>query len=85
MNRRPRRPLGTVSRPDDKLGLSPSSDPAVEVHGFVVTVWSRPVNNLAPDEHDDLRWFSAHELTSLTLTDPAILPVVLRVLRSSRD
>lgn len=62
-----------------------SSDPTVEVHAFVVTGWSGAVSNVATDEHDDLRWFEAHELTPLTLADQAILPVVLKVLRSSRD
>ncbi|HHU10832.1 MAG TPA: NUDIX domain-containing protein [Intrasporangiaceae bacterium] len=60
----------------------PSSDPAVEVHGFVVSSWSGTPTNLAPDEHDDLRWFGPDELDSLRLADPAILPVLTRVLRA---
>lgn len=63
----------------------PSSDPTVEVHGFIVTGWTGAVSNVATKEHDDLRWFEAHELPALTLADPAILPAVLGVLGSSGD
>lgn len=59
----------------------PSTDPAVEVHGFLVTAWSSTPRNMAPEEHDGLGWFESHELTELVLADPAIVPVVEAALR----
>lgn len=58
----------------------PSSDAAVEMHTFLVTRWSGEPRNLAPDEHDDLRWFDASQITELPLADPAYAPVLARLL-----
>ena len=49
------------------------SDPALEKHAFIVTTWQGQPMNVAPEEHDDLRWFTADELPSLTISDPASL------------
>ncbi|GAA1242315.1 hypothetical protein GCM10009633_14280 [Janibacter melonis] len=56
------------------------SDPAVEMHAFVVTSWSGEPRNAAPDEHDELRFFAREELLGLVLADPAALPDLLAVL-----
>ena len=49
-------------------------DPTLEVHPFVVTRWAGEPANVAPDEHDELRWFTVDEIASLTLADPSMLP-----------
>lgn len=48
----------------------PKSD--LTLHAWVVTKWSGEVANLAPDEHDDVAWFSVDELGPLKLADPAL-------------
>jgi len=47
------------------------SDPNLTMTTFVVTRWRGEPTNSAPDEHDDLRWFTPEEVAGLTLADPA--------------
>lgn len=54
------------------------SDPAIEMHAFVVSSWRGEPANLAPDEHDHLTWFQPDELSGLVLADPASLPDILK-------
>lgn len=53
------------------------SDPTLDVHAFLVTSWDGEPVNLAPDEHDDLRWFRPSELAELKMAHPAGLPNLL--------
>lgn len=53
------------------------SDPALDVHAFLVTRWEGEPVNAAPDEHDQLRWFLPRELIHLKLADQASLPSIL--------
>lgn len=55
----------------------PFNDPTLDMHAFLVTAWDGEPANLAPDEHDDLRWFLPGELAHLTMADPAALPSIL--------
>jgi 8-oxo-dGTP diphosphatase len=55
-----------------------SSDPLLEVHAFLATSWEGAPSNLAPDEHDDLRWFRPHELSGPVLADPASQQDIIR-------
>jgi 8-oxo-dGTP pyrophosphatase MutT (NUDIX family) len=57
-----------------------SSDPTLDMHAFLATDWTGEPANLAPEEHDDLRWFGRDEIPSLVLADPASLPAILAVL-----
>lgn len=59
------------------------NDSDLVMHAFLVTEWAGEPTNLAPDEHDDLRWFAAEEIPGLVLADDAALPDLLRVLGSS--
>lgn len=54
-----------------------TEDPAIDMYGFLVTKWSGEPANLAPEEHDDLRWFSPDEVAGLVLADPASMPGIL--------
>lgn len=56
------------------------TDPALDMHAFLVTRWDGGPVNAAPDEHDDLRWFSPAELPALQLADPASLPSILHAI-----
>lgn len=58
-------------------------DPTLEVHPFVVTRWVGEPANVAPDEHDELRWFTVDEIASLTLADPAMLPGIRRAVHQA--
>jgi 8-oxo-dGTP pyrophosphatase MutT (NUDIX family) len=53
------------------------SDPTLDVHAFLVTRWDGEPVNLAPEEHDDLRWFRPSELAGLKLAHPAGLSSLL--------
>jgi 8-oxo-dGTP diphosphatase len=46
------------------------SNPTLVPHAFLVTAWVGQPVNAAPDEHDDLGWFSARDLPGLHLADP---------------
>ncbi|MBC2933576.1 NUDIX domain-containing protein [Nocardioides sp. zg-1228] len=56
------------------------SDPALDVHAFLVTRWEGAPVNAAPLEHDDLRWFRPDELADLTLADPGSLSSILHAI-----
>lgn len=43
----------------------------------VITQWDGDPANCAPDEHDDLRWVTPEEISTLTLADPLALPGIL--------
>lgn len=53
------------------------SDPGIRAHGFHIIEWSGQLQNLAPTEHDQLRWVHARDLESLPLADPALRVVLL--------
>lgn len=44
--------------------------PHIAVSSFLVTRWWGKPENTEPDEHDDLAWFSAEEITGPTLAHP---------------
>lgn len=41
------------------------NNPHVRMHAFLVTHWTGEPGNTAPEERDDLRWFSTDELANL--------------------
>ncbi|WP_067429443.1 NUDIX hydrolase [Nocardioides jensenii] len=59
------------------------SDPDIDMHAFLVTEWIGEPTNLAPDEHDDLGWFSPGQIPGLVLADAAAVPDLLRAVRSA--
>ena len=48
----------------------PDFFPAVDTRVFAVTSWDGEPFNAAPEEHDDLRWFTAAEVGGLRTADP---------------
>lgn len=60
------------------------SDPKLRKHAFLATRWTGSPHNVAPDEHDDLGWFSADELPSLAMSDPAALTDLVNALGHAR-
>lgn len=53
------------------------SDPALDMHAFLVTRWEGSPVNAAPEEHDDLRWFQPSDLAGLKLAHPASLSSIV--------
>jgi 8-oxo-dGTP pyrophosphatase MutT (NUDIX family) len=51
---------------------------------FVLDSWSGEPENCAPEEHDEVRWFSEEELPGLVLAQPDLLEFVLGELHRSR-
>ena len=47
------------------------SDPSLTMKAFLVTRWRGEPTNTAPDEHDDLAWFTPDEIADLTLAHSA--------------
>lgn len=50
---------------------------------FLVTRWTGEPVNVAPEEHDDLRWFRPDNLADLTLAHPETLPAILSAVRTA--
>jgi 8-oxo-dGTP pyrophosphatase MutT (NUDIX family) len=61
------------------------SDPALDMHAFVVTRWDGEPVNAAPEEHDDLRWFPPGDLASLKMAHPAGLSSILNAIQVATD
>lgn len=59
------------------------SDPTLDMHAFLVTRWDGRLDNAAPDEHDDLRWFPPHALPDLKMADPASLSSILSAIEAT--
>ena len=63
--------------------------PGVDLHLFVVETWDGEVVNAAPEEHDELGWFTADELSALVLADARYLtvlpPLLAGLVRSRRS
>lgn len=59
--------------------------PGVDQHLFVVHSWDGEVVNAAPEEHDDLGWFTADELSSLVLADRRYLDVLPQLLEGTHE
>ena len=45
-------------------------DPLLTTTAYLVTDWQGEPTNAAPEEHDDLRWFTAEEIADLALAHP---------------
>ena len=61
------------------------SDPALDMHAFLVTRWDGEPVNAAPEEHDDLRWFRPSDLAGLKMANPAGLSSILSAVQAATD
>lgn len=68
---------------DPRLIPMEVSDPTLEVHAFLVTRWDGEPVNVAPEEHDDLRWFQPRDLPALGLAHPSSVPSILSAIRGA--
>ncbi|KRF34396.1 NUDIX hydrolase [Nocardioides sp. Soil805] len=61
------------------------ADPALDVHAFVVTHWDGEIVNVAPEEHDELRWFRPDELPVAELAHPGLVATIRSAVRLDVD
>lgn len=57
------------------------NDPNVRMHAFPVTHWTGEPCNTAPEEHDDLRWFTIDELANLEHAHPETVSALVRAIQ----
>ena len=62
--------LGSHVAPLARLHPTVQHEPSLELAIWVVTEWTGEITNCAPREHDELRWFGAHEWPALGLAHP---------------
>ena len=63
--------IGFVSDPPAFCRVDKSNDLSLRV--WVVSSWLGEVQNLEPEEHDDIGWFTREQLTGLSLADNSYL------------
>ncbi len=74
--------IGLISGPPAfRLG-DDSEDLSLRV--WVVSSWLGEVQNLEPEEHDDLGWFTREQLGGVSLADHEYRPFLRRLLLSNR-
>lgn len=61
------------------------SDPALDMHAFLVTRWAGEPVNAAAEEHDDLRWFLPKDLADLKMAHPESLSSILSAVQVATD
>ncbi|MDI1288880.1 MAG: NUDIX domain-containing protein [bacterium] len=48
---------------------------------WMIHDWTGSVVNAAPEEHDDLRWFTAAEVEGIAIADEGYLPLIFQAAR----
>lgn len=61
------------------------ADTNLDMTAFLVMRWTGEPVNAAPEEHDDLRWFSPSELGQLKLAHPETLPDILGAIQIATE
>lgn len=72
----------------EELGISPIdsklifryADDTMEYEIFAVYSWKGTVGNLAPDEHQQLSWFTLEEASKLSLADARYIDLLKTIL-----
>ena len=76
--------LGVLAAADDVRLVARLRGVDFDARVFLVERWSGSPENRAPEEHDDIRWFSEQELPGLVLADPDLFDIVVDHLRRTR-
>lgn len=56
-------------------------DQGMKMYAFIATSWVGEPANLAPDEHDELKWFAPDELSLLALAHPESAVDIIAAIR----
>ena len=76
--------IGVLAAADDVRLVARLRGVDFDARVFLVERWSGSPENRAPEEHDDIRWFSEQELPGLVLADPDLFDIVVDQLRRTR-
>jgi 8-oxo-dGTP diphosphatase len=60
------------------------ADAQMHLSIWIVSTWTGTPSNLAPDEHDELRWIALHEINSLALAHPSYPELLRKALPAAR-
>ena len=63
----------------------PAADGGLDLRLWVLTTWAGEPRNLAPEEHDDLRWVVREELPTLRLAHPSYIALLEELLAPTDD
>lgn len=72
--------LGIVARLSGGNPWVTLTNQELEFHIFLVDEWHGEPNNLAPDEHDEIRWTRADGVAELELADSSYVRILKRAL-----
>ncbi|MGO2822231.1 MAG: NUDIX domain-containing protein [Brachybacterium tyrofermentans] len=67
--------------PDLRVMENETADDGLVLQLWIVTEWDGEPTNLAADEHDELRWVAAHDVSALDLAQPSYLAFLAEALR----
>lgn len=65
------------------LRSSPQPDLRIEI--WAVASWDGEVINAAPDEHDEIKWFAAHELDGLSVAHIDVVAACRRAMEHGAE
>ena len=60
--------------------LKASPQPDLDIEIWTVASWDGEITNAAPDEHDEMDWFTAGELDGLELAHPVVTIASVRAI-----
>lgn len=72
--------LGIIAMPAEKTPLVTLTADNLRLDIYLVDNWLGEIRNLAPDEHDELRWTSPTEAAGLKLADDSYVKLLQRAL-----
>ena len=72
-----------VDSPEPFRTYQPTDD--LTLYAWVVTEWDGEIANVAPDEHDEIAWFSLDEVADLDLADDALRDLLAAAVASEVD
>lgn len=70
--------LGIRIDPPEGLPWTTLRDTTFDLHVFLVDQWQGEPQNVALDEHDEIRWFDPGELAELEFAESSYLPLLQR-------
>ena len=53
-----------------------TADDGLVLQLWLITAWAGEPANLAPEEHDELRWVDVHDVSALDLAHPSVLALL---------
>lgn len=72
--------LGIITRLSQESAWLTLTDDDFQLHIYLVDDWIGELSNLAPDEHDEMRWTRAGEAVDLDLADSSYVQILERAL-----